>query len=255
MCGPASVSTEMLTILVPTYIVITDILVDRAAPCSNLTLIPDQNPLSNSIIDYASDVTKDYYLRFLKNNAPYDMYFKRVNIPTNPMTPYRFQAKRVEGQNTNLNCGSAPLSNCEKMIFSGGGAQANLQMTRQIQVSATDQIVISGNTFDSFALYYCSRGNFNGGGDRSDANASNSNSYVVSPFHDYLQIGLDPNKRLKSVRMMDISGRLAFNQTMPDDLEFSDQLNLPTEQLARGLYILQLQSNDGKVETFKVVKE
>lgn len=255
MCDAVTTSPFQTTVMIPSYIVITDILIDRAAPCSNLTQIPDLVPISGSTIDYVSDIIKDYYLRFTKNNLPYDLYMKRINTPQNPMSQYKFELRGVIGQNSQINCGLNPLLGCTKAVFSGGGAQVNIQMSRIVQAGAIDQIILSGNTFDSFALYYCTGGNAIGGDDRDKEDTFSAKSYAVSPFHDYLQIVLDSSKRLKSIRMMDISGRLAFEQSIPDYVEFSDQLILPTTQLAAGLYILQLQAADGKVEIFKVVKD
>jgi hypothetical protein len=264
-CSPNTVSVNFIAAKITTYIVIADVLLEYAPPCSSYERVADLDTGSNMAIDYELDGSKDYYLKFLKNGINYEVYFKKEmlqNPPPPPEPDYKFIMKPVEGQNSQLLCANSNNNGCIKFNFkiTDNSAEVYFEMFKlgPSSSAATAQINIAENLinpFDAFGLRYC-KDQFSGGGDtRDDGVTSSSHSYVVSPFHDYLQIGLDPSKRLKSVRMMDISGRLTFNQTMPDDMEFSEQLILPTEQLAQGLYILQLQSTDGKVEIFKVVKE
>jgi len=110
-----------------------------------------------------------------------------------------------------------------------------------ITVTVQGSVPNSGVAIDNFELNISS--SINDG-------LTNAAEFFISPtlFNDHINISLNNNK-LSEVTLYDISSRKSL-QT-----EFTNSTTINTEQLAKGIYLYEVRSNDSVVKKGKVVKE
>jgi hypothetical protein len=251
-----SPNVSMVTFGTPVYIIVVDLIPYSLSACNGDVVYTHQGPLPHNITNTTQFMTIPTLANF-DFSVQYQGSELRGRMIRNSMNSVSF-GLITQGWGIETLSSIASGTNDAVTIRN----QQNPYETLVLSLNPDGRLyyTASGNGYSNFNLIQCRRSGGGGepGLETSNTTASNAlSSFQVAPnpFADELniQMGEVPTEAFQ-IRLFNTAGQLCVSKDVSKEDAHTNNLALPTEGLAPGMYYLHLSTGNGETVVKKVVK-